>query len=59
MVMADASFYISCVMTLALFDIRATDGSPTAFTHGEGGPLDGHSIWFVDCLFIEFLADDL
>ena len=46
--MADASFYISCVMALALFDIKATKESPTSFTHGEGGVLDGQAIWSVE-----------
>ena len=45
--MADASFYISSVMTLALFDIKATEGSPTEFTQGEGGVLDGMAVWYV------------
>jgi len=44
MVMADTSFYISSVMVLALFDIRATKDSPTNFTHGKGGVLDGQPI---------------
>lgn len=47
MIMADASFYISCVMALALFDIMPTKESPTSLTHGEGGVLDGQSIWSV------------
>ena len=34
-------------MTLALFDIKATEGSPTEFTQGEGGVLDGMAVWYV------------
>ncbi|TCD66168.1 hypothetical protein EIP91_001722 [Steccherinum ochraceum] len=44
MIMADASFYISSVMTLALFDVRASKDSPKSFTQGDGGVLDGQSI---------------
>lgn len=45
--MADASIYIVCATVLALFEIRPIDGSPTSFTHGPGGVLDGHSVWYV------------
>lgn len=47
MIMADSSFYISTVMILALFDIKATKESPTNFSHAADGVLDGAPIWYV------------
>lgn len=44
--MADSSFYIAVVMSLALFDIKAVEGSPTEFTHDERGVLDGQAVWY-------------
>jgi len=44
MIMADSSFYIACVMILALFDIRATKDSPTTFVQDDSGALDGQPI---------------
>ncbi|TCD66583.1 hypothetical protein EIP91_001140 [Steccherinum ochraceum] len=46
MIMADTSFWIASVLTLALLDINPTKDSPKAgaFTHGEGGLLDGKTI---------------
>lgn len=44
MIVADTSFFIAAVTTLALLDIKATKESPTAFTQGEGGVVDGQPI---------------
>lgn len=38
-------------MTLALFQVEATKDSPTVFSHGEGGVLDGLTIW---CALFQF-----
>ncbi|TCD64727.1 hypothetical protein EIP91_003683 [Steccherinum ochraceum] len=42
--MADATTWLCCVMTLALFDIKPTKGSPTEFSFAEGGSFTGDPI---------------